>query len=326
MKILAPLSKSFLFVSEFSQDAILYMKHCGISPRRDKRKAAYYKIIIEIHAIEKGLSLAQMRPLFGQQKIRAVMQMARTYGLASSDLPIRMTIGALATYVGTHRTLGHDDPFLDEVDAFIAEQCAVSSELGDGGLRQYPAGVPIPDSPAELLLSRFSCRIYDTEPLSHALVWQIVQTAQCAPSQCNRQATQVYYFDDRTKVRALLKLQGGSAGFQDEVPGLFVITFDLAAWGGAQQRNQGYVDGGLFSMTMMLAAHALGLVTCPLNLAVSHKTERRIKALAEIPDDQRLVMMMAIGKAPDGAVRAAASPRRPVDEVLTLRSSTEAVS
>lgn len=325
MKIFAPLSKSSLFVSEFAQDAFYYMKYCGISPFRNKKKSAYYKIIIEIHAIEKGLSLAQMRPLFGQQKIKAVMSMAKAYGLASNDLPILMTVGALEAYVETHRTLGLDDRFLNEVDAFLAERRIVSDERGDGGLRHYPAGMPAIDSPAGLLLSRFSCRIYDAEPLDHGLIRKIVQTAQSAPSQCNRQAVQVHYFDERNKVHSLLKLQGGSAGFQDQVPGLFVVTFDLAAWGGAQQRNQGYVDGGLFSMTMMLAAHAHGAVTCPLNLAVSHITERKIKALANIPDDQRLVMMMAVGKAPSGALRAAASPRRPVDELLKLHKTAAGI-
>ena len=40
----------------------------------------------------------------------------------------------------------------------------------------------------------------------------------------------------------LLDLQGGARGFAETVPTLFVITSEITAWGGPQQRNQPYVD------------------------------------------------------------------------------------
>lgn len=311
--------KSMLFLSEFTRDLMMYTRYCGISPLQDKRKKQFYKIIIETHAIEKGLSLANPRPLFGQAKIRDIMRQVRSYGIRSDELPVTMAIGALTTYRDVHRAKGLGDPILDEIDAFLADRARASATAGVGGVRLYPEGLPAPGAnPASLLTERVSSRIYDAAPLDREAITRIVQVAQSAPSQCNRQATRVHYYDDPAQVRALLTLQAGSAGFSEGVPGLFVVAFDLAAWGGAQQRNQGYVDGALFAMTLMLSARAHGAVTCPLNLAVKHGTERLIREAGAIPEDQRLVMMIAIGRPGAGASKAAASPRRPVGEVLTL--------
>jgi len=53
---LGQIEKLSLFLTEFAQDFIYYAKYCGISPFQDKQKKLYYKLIIETHAIEKGLS------------------------------------------------------------------------------------------------------------------------------------------------------------------------------------------------------------------------------------------------------------------------------
>jgi len=174
------------------------------------------------------------------------------------------------------------------------------------------------------LVSRFSCRMFADATVDTSTVERIVALAQTAPSQCNRQATLIHFYNDPAKIEELLRLQQGSTGFAETVRGLFVVSFDLAAWGGAQQRNQGYVDAALFSQNLMLAAHALGVAACPLNLAVRHATEHRIRAVGGIPSDQRLVMMIAIGWPLAGALKAAASPRRLTTEILTLHEPSEA--
>ena len=90
------------------------------------------------------------------------------------------------------------------------------------------------------------------------------------------------------------------------------------AWGGPQQRNQLYVDGGLFSMNLMLAAHGLGLASCPLNLAVTNDVERRIKQAGGIPANERVIMMIAVGVPVTEGRKAAKSPRRALSEILTV--------
>ena len=68
----------------------------------------------------------------------------------------------------------------------------------------------------------------------------------------------------------------------------------------------------------MLGLDATGFLSCPLNLAVTHRTERAIKAEGGIPTRERLVAMVAAGSSPDHPVKAANSPRLDIGAVSTV--------
>lgn len=313
-------SKLSAFVVEFSTDLLLYVKHCGVSPMQDATKRRYYKLLIEAHALEKGLSLENPRPLFGKAKIAFLMRELDRYDFAYSPFPAQMVLGVLQAYADRHRGMGLEEPLLTEIDAYLLRKQTEMPCDHSGGLRHFPSAYATSlQSPQSFLKSRFSNRIVSDAPLDPERVKAAVTLAQSTPSQCNRQAAQAHFYQDKEKVSELLSLQGGASGFKESLGNLFVISCDLAAWGGAQQRNQVYVDGALFAMTLIYALHAEGIAACPLNLAVRNKTEKKVKSVADIPQDQRLIMMIAVGDPieKDG-FKAAASPRRPVNEVLCM--------
>ncbi len=308
-----------MFVTEFAQDLIYYFRYSGVSPFQSAAKKRFYKIIIETHALEKGLSLAAPRNFFGREKIHFLMAAAKKSDLTLSDFPLHMMAGAFQGYIRLHREKGLSDPILTEMEAFLSSLSFVPQESLSYGVRVLNWGEMANgrgDRAISFLASRFACRMFDRTPIDLKLVTEIVRIAQSSPSQCNRQATKAYFFQEQSKIRALLALQGGASGFSESVGNLFVVTFDLAAWGGPQQRNQGYVDAGLFSMNLLLACQAFGVASCPLNLAVSHSIERQIRREAGIPEDQRLVMMVGVGRPLSGLLKIASSPRRNVDEIL----------
>ena len=84
--------------------------------------------------------------------------------------------------------------------------------------------------------------------------------------------------------------------------------------------NQAFVDVELFSMQLSLACFALGLISCPLNLAIGNLREFRIKRFAGIPQYERLIMMMSFGYPVSGETDlvAACSARLPLNAVLTV--------
>jgi nitroreductase len=73
-------------------------------------------------------------------------------------------------------------------------------------------------------------------------------------------------------------------------------------------------------MCLMLACVEEGLQCCPLNLAVTNHREGQISRVGDIPSDQRLIVMIAFGECDLSPMKAAASPRLAVDDVLTLHS------
>lgn len=313
------MAKLLQMLFEYLHDMWQFTRYNSHSPLQPRSKRIGFHTVIETHTLEKGLALPKPRPFFGLLKIKTILRMQQQKGVERELFPREMLLGALAAYLNWHKEYP-DKPqeVIDQIKNFIEVERA-AGVTAVGGVREVSP--PINDLAAQQFLqSRYSSRIFDEQILPQALVEQIVLLAQKAPSQCNRQSSKVYVFSAKDKIDALLELQGGSKGFSHNVPTLFIVTSEITAWGGPQQRNQLYVDGGLFAMQLMLSIHAFGVLNCPLNLAVSNSTEATIKKLADIPPSERLIMMVAAGfpsPASEGAaLTVASSPRRPLNEVL----------
>lgn len=304
---------------EFLTDAVRFSLWSHHSPFVPKPKSLFYKIIITAHTVEKGLSLENPRSLFGKSKITDLRRMLSMYPQDATPFPRLMALGAMQTYLEFHRQRGVTDPFLDDLETYLKAQ--ISSSTGDHGGIKSTAGIydAIRDRKLEyneFLQSRHSSRTFQQEALPSALISSIVATAASAPSQCNRQSTRVHCYQDRKRIAELLSLQGGSRGFSEQVPNLFLLTFDITGWGGPNQRNQGYIDAGLLSMGVMWSCHAHCVACCALNLAISNKRERELRKLASLPDNERTVMMIAFGYPSESHTRAARSCRLDGDSIL----------
>lgn len=306
--------------SEALRDAALFLRFNSYSPFVDKSKRAFYKIIIEAHTIEKGLSLPDPKLLFGKDKIRFVMAALSRYDLQHSPVPAHMSLGALDAYVNFHARAGKSDPLLDEIAGYLKTWEAKLPKPWKGGTRDCSFDGQPPGNLQHLLASRSSIRTLRPTPLDPEQILQAIALAQLAPSQCNRQASRVHAYQDPARIQELLALQGGSRGFADSVGNLFVVSSEICAWGGPGQRNQAYVDGSLFAMCLMLACRSMGWGTCPLNLAIDHKTESAIRRAGGIPAGERLIMMIAFGEPLAPETRVAFSPRRPAAEIATLHA------
>src|SRR5690554_4037963 len=69
------IAKIFQVFGEYAQDIWLFLRHNGFSPFEDRARRLSHKTIIEAHTIEKGLALPHPKPHFGQDKIRALLDM-----------------------------------------------------------------------------------------------------------------------------------------------------------------------------------------------------------------------------------------------------------
>ncbi len=308
------------FGVEYARDFGMAVRYNTYSPFEDRDRRFFYRIVILSHAIEKGLSLVNPRELFGRQKIESIMFMVRRYDPAFSTFPLEMARGALQHYVRAHRDLGVHDPFLDQVQAFADDPGLFEGVAPRGGIKTdisvYRDRLVDTESSVAFLRSRFSCRAFEPRVVPAELLNALIATAQSAPSQCNRQSVRVHCYQDKATIERLLLLQGGAGGYHERVYNLFVISSETTAWGGFGQRSQGYVDGGLLAQSLGLACHAHGLGACMLNLAIGNAHENRIKDLGGIHRRERLIMMIAFGYPIGEGLKAASSPRLPVDHVL----------
>lgn len=116
-----------------------------------------------------------------------------------------------------------------------------------------------------------------------------------APSACNRQPWKVYHTTDPHKRDAALALQAGNRGFGHKIPNLLIVTADLRAFMPGEERYQIWIDGGIFSMSLIQAFHSLGIGTCCLNWSVSPKRDKQLRKIFNIDPSQSVIMMLAAG-------------------------------
>lgn len=314
--VLLRFGKVLQVFTECLLDGWTFLRYNGFSPLEPREKRIGHATVIKAHTVEKGLALPFPRPYFGLGKIRELLDMNAGWSPPKGDLPRSMLLGALRDYRQAFADMaGPDSRLMSRIDSFLDTP---DTEIAQGGVRT-DVDCPVRDDAAVAFLGRrCSVRDFAPQPLTDGQITAVVSLAQRAPSQCNRQATRLHVYRDRSRIDKLLELQGGGRGFSDKVPTLFVVTSEITAWGGPQQRNQPYVDGGIFTTMLLLALDANGFVNCPMNLAIRHRTERAIRHLGEIPSRERLVVMVAAGRPPGVAFKAACSPRYSVSEICHI--------
>lgn len=289
-------SNLFLFWENLV-DTLLQVRYgkYGISAGRDAKTR--YKILITAHSIEKALTFRAPREEFGKDKVRELVAMVKSY--RQDDDARLVGMAALDAYLAWNRERVSHSAFLNWLEGEISECNLVSNHAVSGyaGVRSVTAyqGEGKRQAAEEFIRARYSCRSFDARQVDHNVVLKIVELAKRAPSQCNRQSSYAHCYQDPELIQNLLSLQGGAKGFQDEVVNLFVITGDMNAWSGRRERNQVFVDGGLFASGIVAGCTAYGIATCCLNLAVDNSLERQIKTVGNIPRNERLIMMIAFG-------------------------------
>lgn len=246
------------------------------------------------HSIEKGFSLPDVRRPFGEK--------ARVQ---------------LAALVPAAERLAADAPWLE-----VARDALDAQRVWNDGGADLDVVAPAGDVwrgtvPPEFFRSRRSVRNFSTQPVDDAVLREAIELASAAPSVCNRAPWRVrlYRGEDLPRV---LSVQNGNRGFTDNIPVVAVISVELGAFIGVIERFQPWIEGGIFASTLQWALHAQGLQSCMLNLSLLNAHASRLRTLADIPESEVPITMMAIGHAADGH-RVARSRRRTVDEILVSR-------
>jgi nitroreductase len=252
----------------------------------------------DYHRVEKGLALAEPKRPFGAEL------------LARMDTGIPgAPVGPFSNYAVTARQALREWNQNHTIDDAIAEPRK--------SVLWGPSEQPTLD---RLFESRRSVRHFAPEPVDESLLHHAIDLAANAPSVCNRQATRVHHISDPELAQRVLALQNGNRGF-GHVPTVLIVTTDLRLFAGASERNQRWIDGGLFAMTLVWALHAQGLATCMLNWSMNNSSTDRLRAVAGLEPWEDVITYIAVGNYPN-EYRVARSPRRSRDEILISHTGT----
>lgn len=283
------------------------------------------KLLFYYHKIEKGLSMPGEKRLFALDVIPRVINLLKTWESNGHSRNDSIYLGALSS-LRSYRELivclhlDSDNRIVPVIDEFLVQR--------DTSVREQVTPIAISHEQVESLIGyddfRMLCQIrrsfrdFRDQPVAEDYIRQAVELAQLSPSACNRQPCKVYVIQENDLKRKVLSHQNGNVGFGHLAPVVMVITADMSHFFGATERHQPYVDGGLFSMSLLYALQVQGLVSCCLNWCVTPATDAAAHSLLSIPDSERIVMLMLAGHPPQRTL-VPKSHRKTLDNILVFK-------
>lgn len=312
------ISRSFRLNYKYDQDRFLKWS----SSWQQNLSAVQLKALItmDYHRIEKGLSLKEPKVGFGSDVVERLVKNLKTFQQAYGyDEVISFSLNALSEYHQFNKINGLYNQKLHE------EILALG---GDNEYEESCAGT-LKVSKKEILKAclidlenffqaRYSIRQFSDEDVNISLVEKAVKMAQKTPSVCNRQSSKVYIFSDSEDKKRSLSYQNGNRGFGHQASKVLVVTSNLEHFTKIGERNQCWIDGGMFAMSLVYALHSLGLGTCCLNWSVEYHTDKAFRQSVDIQDSEAVIMLIAVGHLPE-EFKVAQSPRKQIQEVLVIK-------
>ncbi|RXG25990.1 nitroreductase family protein [Leeuwenhoekiella marinoflava] len=291
----------------------------------DSKEKLQSYLIKEYHAVEKGLALPAPRIGFGVARIRKLIVNLNFYiDQYGIDEVATDTIAVLEEYK-TFDTENNpnENPIIKEVNSIVTKfnDLATSNLAGGGGTKVINKSEieKAVDFDFEFFFkSRHSIRDFSEVPVDIAEVEAAVDLAKFTPSVCNRQAWKAYIVkpENTALKEKLLSNQNGNKGFGERISSLIVVTGKLSHFF-AYERNQVFIDGGMFAMSIVLALHSKGLGTCCLNLSYTAERNKIFDGLMDFDADTVPIMYIAVGNLKD-SFRVANSNRKEKQEILRL--------
>lgn len=288
------------------KDVSRFSRTASLSTFGSTREQVVSRIIYNVHALEKGLARrSDARPGFGRKALSELNDALVVYTLKGYDpdaFAYQQGLSVIQHYREFHERQGIAVPFLSEIiDPELLETRADRPGAGTKVVRRADKEHNGTKNFSQLAQGRSSVREFSGEPIDPERVMSALRIAERTPSVCNRQGWNVYWVEDKELARQVLKHQRGF-GYSRMPEVLLTVTVSNSTFLSPVERNQAFVDGGLFSMSIMYGLEHEGLAAVPLNAMMYYRDQRAVRALLDIDDSEMIIMFMAVGDFADESV------------------------
>ena len=278
-----------------------------------------YESIIHTHTLEKGMEHFELRP-FAVEKTRYIMSLIKReskYENYENKFAFINGINSLREYkkiYEEHNWINKDE--YKKVDEFLKNYSKVENQkAGAYILTKKELQNDYQIDYLKFVKSRHSTRNYKNEPIKLDDVKAAVEMAKYSASACNRQYIKLHFYPSGKMRDNVIHYALGKGGLYLDGVNTFIVTFDVNGLSGIGERNQGYFNAGLYSTNLVNAFHSLGIGTCFIQFANSVKDEDDLKRKNEIPEYERIAVILFAGYYDEKSIFAV-SPRKNVSELL----------
>lgn len=308
------------FVRNFMYDLRLYYKHSTVFKINSYEKLES-EIILKYHTIEKGLLHSKTKFRFGKKNIIGLNKLLEHVEIQKNhkNTQIQAAYIALCEYYDKHLNNNIDisdffsvklyNKYRDRIKIGLSSTINNSVEdYFDTSTKDF----------YEFSFSRSSVRNFTGEKISISLIKKVVKLASNAPSVCNRQSSRVYHIDDKLTIDDIIKLQGGMTGFSKNINQLLIVVSDRNYFFSIGERNQLFIDGGIFLLNLLYALHYYEVGACPANWGKQMEADKSIKKLLSLKESEKVICLVPIG-VPEANFKTCTSLRRDLKEILITK-------
>lgn len=311
--------KPWSYIKAYLRDARRFSRNSSVFSHGGRRENLRSLIAIDYHRIEKGLALPNPREAFGLAVVENLLGLLDQYVTAYGvDWTVEDAMASLANYLerfSSVDSLAESRRKLTELTSKVPsmQQLPKRDAIGTFELEEHRKTLSFDF--AGFYRSRHSVREFSGEPISESVIADSVRLAMRAPSVCNRQPWKVWCVSEKQRIDSLCRIQGGSRGFSSDIDKLLVVGVDLSEFYLIGERNECWVDGGIFLQSLLICLHANGVGACPLNWCVSDQVDQEARKIVPIEDSTVIIALTAVGHLKE-VTKFARSERRPIEDVL----------
>lgn len=310
----------YLLGVNYFQDAINYYKYSYVFKKEnfDKIEA---DIIMAYHSVEKGFLHTTIRPKFAKNKVEIIIkniEILEEKKILNRNSQIVAAINVLIKYYEYHLDekisiesffpkLKYDNFLNLKNKDFLAVHVTDNSLFYENVLCDFE----------KFSNTRKSLRSFTGEVINIELLKDVINLANNSPSVCNRQSCSIYLLNDKNNIGKVLKIQGGFTGYEENVNQLLILVSNKNSFFSIGERNQMYIDGGIYLMNLLYSLHFHKIAACPANWGKCVSDDKKIRKYVNIPLNEQIICIIPIGVATQKIVYAH-SERRRADETLKV--------
>jgi hypothetical protein len=285
----------------YNYDATRFTQYSNSLNKWDTSEKLIGQIIAEYHVIEKGLAMFDMRLGFGKEILNDLIRHCEQYALRfdKKNEQFLYALRVIAEYKFEHEindyTIENDllqainNLFSNYKGVIPSKQIAMTKE----DYFRYSESAFDYFSNSRRSLRNFSGKI------EIARIEKAIRLAQNTPTSCNRQQQRLYIIQNKKRIEQVLKIQTGNRGFGHLADKLIILTAELGGFIGLNERNDLYVNGGIYAMNLLYALHYYQIGSCALNWCSMPEQDLELRKICEILPSETVILIIACGGVPD---------------------------
>lgn len=304
----------------YAYDAKRFTQYSNSFYKWDSSEKLIGQIVAEYHVIEKGLTMPNMKLGFGIDMMKSLIEHCKLYRLHFNNTNEQFlhALGVIAEYRLFHERNNYvvNEMLVISIDELLSQSdCSYSSpQLAMSRDDYFKFSYA---SFEDFSSSRHSLRNF-SGTIDVGLLEKAVRLSQNAPSACNRQPSRVYIIQDKKIIKQILALQTGNRGFGHLADKLVILTGELGGFLSLSERNDVFLNVGIYAMNLLYALHYYQIGTCALNWCSMPDQDQKLRRICDIIPSENVILIIACGGVPD-KFKIALSYRNDYLSILRIR-------